>query len=468
MYAPAGTDTKHEWIEVCADTATDIDGWKLFEADTNHGLSLVSGVSALAANQCAIIADDATTFATDYPSFNGNLFDSAFSLSNTGETIVLRNADLADIDTVSYTDVLGAKDDGNSLQLQGNAFVATTPTPGTWSGSSSTTDTTTTTATNSGGSTSHQTIVTYDYLSVEPPQDVYLRVEGVFDVMRESNARFVAELYNARGIAETGGNVSWNFGDGTTGEGREVIHRYAHEGTYVLSVRAHVGTLQDAQTYTVTVSAPALSLRVVDDAMGIRIQNNSDVAINLSDWRIVSGGNYFMVPSGTSILPHTAVVFDNAVMKLYQLAVAQQVLLYTPSGALFVNAYEESEVVETVAKPEPPSEVLPEIESISERVASVPTRGGGLVGTRVLPQATVQTEVAETIEPHTENTEPQAPTVSEITPESQVAAVSASNILPDSMMWWAALVVLAVVGVGGVWLARASDTVADGFKIEEL
>lgn len=488
MYAPEGTDTKHEWVEVCADTATDIDGWKLFENDTNHGLTLVAGVSALGANECAVIADDAATFSVDYPSFSGNLFDSAFSLLNTGESIAIRNADAMDVDAVSYTDALGAKDDGNSLHRQGATFTASVPTPGTeGSGGNTNTDTTTTTtSTSGGGGASRQTVFTYEYLSVEPPQDVYLRVEGVFDVLQHSNARFVAEVYNARGIAESASSITWNFGDGTTAEGKEVVHRFAHEGAYVLSVSARVGTLQDSVVHTVNVHAPNLELSVLPEQKGVRLVNKSSIPADVSGWRIVSGGSYFVIPDNTIIASQGSTIFDASVIKLHQLALAQQVLLYMPNGTVFVNKTAE----EAAPKVEVQAEIVEQEITIDDSIVEIPiqktipaVQSVGLIGTRVLPRVAaappknvsiVAQPTANSKPPSAEgfggaqqHTAPKIETEPTINPNAQVASAAASNVLPDGALWWATMSALAVVGAAGVFVARNSVTDADGFEIEE-
>src|SRR4051812_27298350 len=86
MYDLPGTDTGREWIEVYngGSSSVDLSGWKLFEASTTHALTNVSGGTTLSAGGYAIIADDASKFLIDWPSFAGTLFDSVFSLSNTG------------------------------------------------------------------------------------------------------------------------------------------------------------------------------------------------------------------------------------------------------------------------------------------------------------------------------------------------------------------------------------------------
>ncbi|MBI5456439.1 lamin tail domain-containing protein [Candidatus Kaiserbacteria bacterium] len=128
-----GSDGGREWIEVYNESgaAIDLSEWKLFENSTNHGLKALSG-SELAPGSYAIIADNPEKFKADYQSFTGLLFDSAFSLNNSGETLVLRccGKDLADKNTSTYSSDLGGAGDGTSLSRSGSSFVPTDPTPG--------------------------------------------------------------------------------------------------------------------------------------------------------------------------------------------------------------------------------------------------------------------------------------------------------------------------------------------------
>ena len=131
MYDASGADSGREWIEV-ANTGSenvDIGKYKLFENGTNHSLTLSAGSSSLAPNSAAVIAADAQKFLSDYPGFSGSLFDSAFSLSNTGETLVLKNASSSALDTVSYAAVAEANGTGGSLNEKDGAWVAAMASP---------------------------------------------------------------------------------------------------------------------------------------------------------------------------------------------------------------------------------------------------------------------------------------------------------------------------------------------------
>lgn len=151
MYNPSGTDSKHEWIEIYNNesnsilsnlsTAINLSGYKLFENNVKHSLTLINGSYELV--DFAIIADDALTFLKDYPDFNGTLLDSAFSLSNTAETIAILDSSDNVIDNITYNDSLGADNNGRTLvrvnsstllnasNSFSNAFVEGTVTKGT-------------------------------------------------------------------------------------------------------------------------------------------------------------------------------------------------------------------------------------------------------------------------------------------------------------------------------------------------
>jgi len=117
MYDLEGKDEGREWIEILnIDQKTaDLTGWTFYEDETNHRITLVSGAEIISPGDFAVIASDSNKFLEDYPDFSGNLFDSSFSLSNTGETIALKAGNKL-IDEVSYDSLWGAGGDGNSLQ----------------------------------------------------------------------------------------------------------------------------------------------------------------------------------------------------------------------------------------------------------------------------------------------------------------------------------------------------------------
>lgn len=130
MYDLPGSDSGREWIEIQNNglTPADIAALiKLREGGTDHRLALAEGPALLAVGGYAIIADNPVKFFEDNPGFDGMVFDSSFSLSNTGETLALMLND-AKLDEVMYESGWGAAGDGNSLQR--GSWYAAPPTPG--------------------------------------------------------------------------------------------------------------------------------------------------------------------------------------------------------------------------------------------------------------------------------------------------------------------------------------------------
>jgi len=118
MYAPAPTEDGHEWIEIYNRGATSVDltGWKFYEDDTDHGLTLNKGSMTIPSGGYAVIADEADTFLSDYPSYSGTLIDSAWgTLRNDGESLALKNSSSTIVDQVNYSSTWGGSS-GISLE----------------------------------------------------------------------------------------------------------------------------------------------------------------------------------------------------------------------------------------------------------------------------------------------------------------------------------------------------------------
>jgi len=127
-----GSDTDREWIEVYNEgEAVDFTEWKLVEGTTNHSLTAL-GASELQSGAYAVIVDNVDKFKADWPSYTGLLFDSSFSLNNSGEKLGLRccKKELSDKDSITFSSDMGASGDGASLSRSGATFVPTDPTPG--------------------------------------------------------------------------------------------------------------------------------------------------------------------------------------------------------------------------------------------------------------------------------------------------------------------------------------------------
>lgn len=120
---PDAADEGREWIEFYVTEETNLSGWTLREGGTDHRLSLVLGNETVQPGTHFMVADNAGTFANE-TGYNGTLFDSAFSLSNKGELLVLKNATYAVNLTYNETG------EGQTFCSVGDLWGACEPTPG--------------------------------------------------------------------------------------------------------------------------------------------------------------------------------------------------------------------------------------------------------------------------------------------------------------------------------------------------
>ena len=132
VYDAPGSDDGREWIEIWnsgSEIAT-VSEMKLVEGGSNHSIKSERGVSTLAPGTYAIISNDAKQFISDNSGYLGQVFNASFSLSNDGERIIIKCGNGV-IDDVEYSSSTGARGDGNSLQLVGGVWLASSPTVGT-------------------------------------------------------------------------------------------------------------------------------------------------------------------------------------------------------------------------------------------------------------------------------------------------------------------------------------------------
>jgi len=327
MYDIDGADTGREWIEVknTSSDSVDLSVWKLFEANTNHKINAVSG-AILNSGGFAIIADNTGKFLIDNPNFTGLLFDSAFSLSNTGENLILRDEFLVDIDSVSYDSGMGAGGDGNSLQknLSGK-WVASIPTPGGEIGEGSPISTTTnlvsenissnTVVKDSKDSISSHSSQSVIKVSYEPPQLEVFAGRPRFGFVGVPLS-FEAETKSTKNIP-LGNAVSsiWSMGDGTQKFGQFISHVYEFPGDYIVILNSKSGGASAVAKIPVKIIEP--SIEIIDvNTRYVEIANRDYRELNLGSFILETLGGRFIVPTDTIIYPQSSVKLPSTVTKL--------------------------------------------------------------------------------------------------------------------------------------------------------
>lgn len=133
----SGTDAGREWIEIEneGDMPISLSGFRFLDSskdvlENHEPIKAIHGGSTLPPHGYAVIASDAKKFLIDNPGFSGILFSSSFSLSNTGEILVLKDKVGNEIDRILYMSSWGGAGDGNSIQRYTDGWHAGVPSPG--------------------------------------------------------------------------------------------------------------------------------------------------------------------------------------------------------------------------------------------------------------------------------------------------------------------------------------------------
>jgi len=442
-----GSDSGREWIEVFNAYASSVTltDWRLFENDTNHKINSFSGSDTLASGAYAVIADNPAKFLEDWPAFSGQLFDSAFSLKNDGEALILRDAELADIDSVAFSPDQGASGDGQTLHRtdsNGNTFIASAPTPGkgnlsTLGGVYESEKSESTGELQSSGETANTNAVSY----VAPKPSLYAYAGENRDVIVGADTVFVARAVNASGeLIESNIRYIWNFGDGKTAEGERVTHAWKHPGRYALVL--DVAYNKSAASDRITVTAREAGISISADGEGnIALQNGSKRDLDISFWHLQSLGLHFTIPENTFLLAGERVVFYQETTKL---PLSDAVALLYPNGTI---AY--------AAEPKNESEAVMPEENTDEDTAA-PVRAV----IRASQDTVGESKVTEELLVYEDEREE----------ESHVASAAAApgiiegGVLPSSP-WVVGL--LLIIGIGAIGAAAAKSASRDEYTIIE-
>lgn len=337
MYDPSGSDDGHEWVEVYNDGASfDLSEWKLFEGGSNHGITAYAGGSMLATGSYAVLADNPQKFLADWSNFSGQIFDTVFSggLNNSnGETLVVRNDSLVDIDTVTYGPTLGANGDGNSLQKVGSSFTPLLPTPGLAASGSLVTSETSGLQNASTSETDTSTAV-HSSVSSYYPVDPQMGVSGGVDrtVVAGASTVFEARAYGLKGQQISNVRFVWNFGNGDRAEGASVLYAFSYPGVYAVVLDASSELMSATARFKVVVVPAEVSITKVTEEI-IEITNASKKELDLGLWQLSADGILFRFPPHTLIFPKESVSVSNKATGLTPSSPDAVSLLY-PDGTL--------------------------------------------------------------------------------------------------------------------------------------
>lgn len=341
MYDLEGSDSGHEWIELYNNTGGSIDltKYKFVESGSAHNIVHHSGETELLNGEYTVISDNPATFLTDNPNFlTSQLYDSSFSLSNSGEALAIKDENGNILSEITYDPLLGAAGDGKTLQKNNtSSWIVSLPTPGSGLNSSNEDQNTNpiinpTTNTNSSTKTQVR--------QIEP------KMEFVFDVPKNTivgnKIIFKTTLHGFSGERITNGLFTWNFGDGQTitqNTNQNVEHIYTFPGNYIATCSYKYGSwyggtiIMDRVKISVIESPFIFKDLYTDPFPAIHISNNRDFEYDISNYIIKTGSGNVIIPENTFIGPKDDIVI-NLPAGVYT---KNEIELLTPSGYKVAN-----------------------------------------------------------------------------------------------------------------------------------
>lgn len=339
MYDIDGTDTGREWIEIFnnSNVSVDLNKWRLFEGDTNHEINLVNenDSSIIPANGYIIIADNSIKFLSDNPNFSGTVFDSSFSLKNTGEIIILRNSELIDIDQVDYLPDWGANGDGNSLQKINGQWIASYPTIGAQNSNLAVQPPN---ESSSDVVTQNVTQATASVVNWPTEQQIFANAGADRTVVAGADTLFEGKALGLKKEPLDNARYTWTFGDGSSKEGQKVSHLFKYPGEYIVYLNVSSGYFSAPDQVMAKVIKNEMKTIEANNNY-IKIKNDSNITINLSGWFLKYDNIVFAFPENSFIKASGELSIPSSITKIDSIQTDKIVLLLYPNNVVAYSFY---------------------------------------------------------------------------------------------------------------------------------
>jgi hypothetical protein len=338
MYNPSGTDTGREWVEIfnTGTESVDITTLKLFEDSVNHKISAYSGINLLSTGQYAIIADNPEKFHADF-NFDGIIFDSAFSLNNTGEEIKLINSAGSIVDTFNYSIELGGNDTGNSLQLNDVGWIPAVPTPGEINAADAVdendeesedddnnVDENTTIDAGSGSVHNGQT----DVIDYKPTAK--LKVSAGRERFTTTNSEIFLELIHNQD-KKSRIRAKWSMGDGHEISGKKISYIFDRPGEYNIVLNTFFGEETAISRTKIYVLEPEVKFSLANSGKGVDLllKNSGKKELNIGGYTLKNNKRSFVLAADTIISAGQTLAMSETSTGL---AHDDKIVVYFPNG----------------------------------------------------------------------------------------------------------------------------------------
>lgn len=329
-YDPPGGDTDKEWFELCNDgplISNFANGnYKAItqgsSSYSSHDIKpeYSSGSVDLPADTCAAIVDDVVGFKNYKPDYINPIFDSSFTLTNTGGYVGI----------VEDKNILICKSYGTGACPNDSNSDAT-----------STNSTSTNSTTSSTTNTSNNTSIIYVYVPTNNQNkygDIQVLLPSEKVVPALADVDYTVKAVDSQRNVINGLDFDWSFGDGGEKFGKDVSYHYVYPGQYTLIATADGYTSGGQARMNVEVVTPDIFISKVGTS---KIQNYIDLE-NKTNYDLFLSNFYLNVDSVFYKLPKNLIIAKNKTIHLSGEALgftlpARFVSLHYPNKSLLTS-----------------------------------------------------------------------------------------------------------------------------------
>ena len=340
MYDAQGTDAGYEWVEIKNNFgySKSLEGYKFCEGGSSvvcHSFKKENNPSFdLEKDAWAIITDDREKFKSKY-NFSGLILESSgFTLTNTGETIELKDDTGNILDSLTYNPDSGGKD-GNTLSLFDDTWRNGEATPG-----RENIEKNNNSDNGGGGGDDEQNNTNHSYVEISDilagKKKLKAEIDEIKTIIAGARTKISGRAYGLSGAEINGVEFLWSLGDGSKDRGQTIYHEYSFPGKYLISLVVKSGHFTSPKTtQKIVVINPPIEISQVDfEKKFIEVKNNSNSILNLQDWILMMDGEKFVIPENTYILEKGVIKFTSKNTGL-RFKDGYRVFLLYPNGEKF-------------------------------------------------------------------------------------------------------------------------------------
>jgi hypothetical protein len=302
---------RYEWLELLNNSSQEVslDGWviELSRTDIDFTINLEGGISA--GDYFLIVASEDI-----FPFYDYNYANLGGKFINSGQRVVLKNANGDIVDEIDALDGWPAGDNRTkeTMQLSAGSWITATPTPKAENASQD----------DDGGDgdeggkgelgdgDSNGDSWSPGWPEYVPPEErpkITAYAGENMTVVAGALVEFKGFGYDFSGQPLEKARYLWTLGDGEAKEGRNVFHYYRYPGKYsvVLSLSSGENSASDRIMVNVIEGKVVISEVKPGKDSFIELYNGSDTEINISKWIIYSGKDKFIFPKESFIAADT-------------------------------------------------------------------------------------------------------------------------------------------------------------------